>query len=342
MSSPESKFTFPSPIGGAPSHQDFAPSVLFSVLYGLLFPIMIYRLVRSSSRTFVLIKTKYFVIERTVILALRAAMSPYGRLPAVKLLINYTQTTLNVGHVALAANLVLLLRSLLVQATANPARSSSIETHDPGSISMVSLKPSDVRVEIVEVTAAWSVHRQKERFWYRRITGFILLGCLTAFLLGVISGFIYWNATIDEGQAQLEQRLRYTAACVTLLLLLVIQGLAIYGAVMVQNIIKSSAWLVAGLATLLNVVTIYHFIAMRQQTEGSTTHALALHNVKPLSEGSDAAFYICQIAPEWIVSSILISIDVKKAFRTGKWGDAWLNNKAPVHNSPEEVNSAVV
>lgn len=55
---------FPTPVGGTLLPTDFAPSILFAVLYALLVPVMIYRAWDKRSRTTLLIGTAIFGIER--------------------------------------------------------------------------------------------------------------------------------------------------------------------------------------------------------------------------------------------------------------------------------------
>ena len=55
----------PAPIGGTSLPSDFAPSVLFAVLYGLLVPLMAYRMFDRRSRFGLLFGTIIFSIERS-------------------------------------------------------------------------------------------------------------------------------------------------------------------------------------------------------------------------------------------------------------------------------------
>lgn len=55
---------FPSPVGGAPFAFDFAPSVLFAVLYAALAPLILWRGLSSSSRSVMLVGTVIFGLER--------------------------------------------------------------------------------------------------------------------------------------------------------------------------------------------------------------------------------------------------------------------------------------
>jgi len=58
--------------GGFPTSKDFAPSIVFLVLYAITTPILIWRLVRRQDRTVVLIRPTIFVGMRFAMLIIRA------------------------------------------------------------------------------------------------------------------------------------------------------------------------------------------------------------------------------------------------------------------------------
>ena len=58
---------FPAPIGGTVLPDDFAPSVLFAVLYAILVPLMLHRVLGRRSRSLLLIGTIAFSVERHVV-----------------------------------------------------------------------------------------------------------------------------------------------------------------------------------------------------------------------------------------------------------------------------------
>lgn len=58
---------FPAPVGGTVLSDDFAPSVLFAILYAFLAPLMLYRMLSRRSRCTLLIGTIAFSIERYVV-----------------------------------------------------------------------------------------------------------------------------------------------------------------------------------------------------------------------------------------------------------------------------------
>lgn len=57
---------FPSPVGGVAFPSDFAPSIIFAILYGLLLPVLACRIINRKSRNALLIGTAAFAIERCV------------------------------------------------------------------------------------------------------------------------------------------------------------------------------------------------------------------------------------------------------------------------------------
>ena len=66
-SSQATQYTFPAPVGGVPFDVDFGPSLLFVVLYTLLFFLACYRMVMPASRIYCIPGTLVFVIERRAI-----------------------------------------------------------------------------------------------------------------------------------------------------------------------------------------------------------------------------------------------------------------------------------
>ena len=55
---------FPAPVGGLVLPSDFAPSIIFAALYGLLLPLVVYRLTNRDSQTVLLIGRTIFTVER--------------------------------------------------------------------------------------------------------------------------------------------------------------------------------------------------------------------------------------------------------------------------------------
>lgn len=55
---------FPSPIGGIPFPHDFAPALIFTILYALVVPLALWRMIAKSSRSLVILGATIFTVER--------------------------------------------------------------------------------------------------------------------------------------------------------------------------------------------------------------------------------------------------------------------------------------
>ena len=135
---------FPAPVGGVPDSLDFAPSIVFAVLYALIAPIAIWRITHPRSRNTVLIGTTFFSVERyvslhiticplpnavtpgrssrshphsVILFSLRANMARDPVFRANEGIETYIQTSLSGGFLAIGQDLVNLFRALLVAST---------------------------------------------------------------------------------------------------------------------------------------------------------------------------------------------------------------------------------
>ena len=137
--SSNSTHEFPAPVGGVPYPLDFAPSILFAVLYGLMVPVVVFRMIHPRSRNGVLIGTMFFSIERCVSVSLalpciceassliallsvvayslRAHAAHSASARASEGLETYFQTTYSGGFISIGQDLFQLLRALLVSST---------------------------------------------------------------------------------------------------------------------------------------------------------------------------------------------------------------------------------
>lgn len=66
---------FPTPVGGLILPSEFAACIVFCVLYGLLLPLVAYRIFNRRTRTILLLGTILFAIERSVTLILFQSQS---------------------------------------------------------------------------------------------------------------------------------------------------------------------------------------------------------------------------------------------------------------------------
>ncbi|KAK7692652.1 hypothetical protein QCA50_004285 [Cerrena zonata] len=304
------QFTFPSPIGGTPFAIDFAPSILFAVLYGLVIPIGIYRLTMPKSRTVLSSGTIGFTVEHVVIMALRASQARNEHQRISHSLTTYMQTSWGIGHLSMASDLVNLLRCLLVAATQPTPSSSSVLDGSPEEAYLMTERSS-------EEVATDEDNRQVERFWYRTICGYTSLFALVPIIIGSIAASQYVGAESDASKAKSVHTLRYVSTAMTLVFLLIIQGIATYGILYTRNLIKSSAFIIIALAAVLNVISVYRLSVLGFQTTSITSLEPGSLN----SASSKATFYVFHLAPEWIVAVTLLGINVRERFKTGMWGD---------------------
>ena len=197
---------FPSPIGGVPYSIDFVPSILFSVLHGLLIPIFIWRMARSRTRTFVLIGVSIFNIERYVVSAIMSAQTRSKQVDIPRRTIFYVlrayasqrvgsresiglevyfQGTLASGYVTLGQDLTSLARALFVNATkssdvlAREAKANKNNKPDCGSDAA-----SDLDTILPE-------DRSKARKFIRRAAFGAALLFWAAMIMGIVATVVY-------------------------------------------------------------------------------------------------------------------------------------------------------
>lgn len=212
-----STFKIPSPVGGVPLSSDFAPSIIFAVMYGLLVPVIFYRLISPKSRNTLLIGTSTFAVERcvhehmdclneiwgtiyfrVVIFSLRAVQSRNEEKRNSKGLTTYMQITIGMGFISVAQDLVNLLRVLLVKSTNGPSPVAN-QSSTPGPPPL--LPPLEHKGHIQE-------DNPRLRSRYRRFSGVMSLAFLAAIVPGVIANSHYSSALTNQNMARKIMRLR--------------------------------------------------------------------------------------------------------------------------------------
>ncbi|KAI0793241.1 hypothetical protein C8Q75DRAFT_713425 [Abortiporus biennis] len=310
---------FPSPVGGVPLPLDYAPSVLFSVLYALLVPVMVYRQARKRSRNVVTIGTMGFAVGQIVVFALRAiqAHSPTRRFstPWIK----YMQSTYGAGYISVVADLFALILCVVINASEGNPR-----IHLWGEKSIVSIDGVSIPSMTFSSESGEVEDRARERRWYRWICGISRILFLVPLLLAIVSGTLYPKAQTDAATAQIVMNTRYASSIVTCCMLSTLTFLSIYWTLTVRNIVRRPCYMIAFLSILLNVITIYRLIIMHNQTTSLSSTSPGSLN----SEVSKACFYIFQAAPEWLTAAFLISINIPKRFGTGFLGDKFNDKKS--------------
>lgn len=106
----------------------------------------------------------------------------------------YMQTTLVIGYISLAGDMLVLLRCLIVAATLRPMKSRSAE-YEVGSVP--------------QATSDLIAARAKERSRYRGIAILLSLTVYAPIALGTIAGIIYTKAKNNVNKVHQEKTLRY-------------------------------------------------------------------------------------------------------------------------------------
>lgn len=159
--------------------------------------------------------------------SLNAAKSPTSGL------MTYMQTTLSIGYISIANDILMLLRCLLVTATLTPtpgintSTDASTEKFDDTVVTISESPESSARgteqgTVAVPVLSAASVEdavieeRARERWWYRRITVVLAIAFCIRFVLGTIAGAFYPKGETNATKAQVGQGFRcvvYWGSC---------------------------------------------------------------------------------------------------------------------------------
>jgi len=308
---------FPTPVGGAPFELDFAPSILFAVLYGLTCFTGIYRFAQPATRTFCTFGSLVLTTERIVAWSLRAkqAHKPYE--DAWSGLTEYWQLTFGLGTFYLIDDIVKLLRSMLVRTTAPeegdnvPLRSRS--KPDTGSDL---IKSADWESQST-LPATPDEHQVHRLALYRKICGYTTLGAIIAMITAIVGGSQYPQAMNSAAMSDVVQVLRYVTSAVNVMLLAVVYTLALWAHNHVPGIRRSGTLVITWMSAILGVQNIYRLTVMHNRTTSITS--LGPHSLN--STASKIAFYIFHAAPELLVVMALFGINARDMFSTGLLGD---------------------
>ncbi|KAJ3529945.1 hypothetical protein NM688_g7782 [Phlebia brevispora] len=308
--------TFPAPIGGVPFNLDFVPSILFAIAYGALTTLGLYRIIRTKSRTLCTLGTVLFVTERVVIYGLRAHEAHTPSEDTSKSLTQYWQITYAIGYISILSNIIVITRSLLVNATFGtpPAAASESNIEDDKEESLPDRQGDSVSSE---------GDQPRARHWYRQICGILSLSSLTTIALGTVTGIEYTSAETNSSTANTVQALRYVTTGLALAQVSTIQGLSIWGYLRVPRIRRSGVLTMALIAALLNIVSIYRLVVMHNKTPSLTSTAPGSLNTAT----SKATFYVFHALPEWLAAAILLAVNVRERFGTGRFGDYRFTDK---------------
>ncbi|KAM5543027.1 hypothetical protein V8D89_003411 [Ganoderma adspersum] len=355
--SSNSTHEFPSPVGGVPYPLDFAPSILFAVLYGLMLPVVVYRMVHPRSRNGVLIGTTVFSIERVVSYSLRAhaaySARDGGRISEG--LETYFQTTYSGGFLSIGQDLMQLFRALLVSSTLG---GNMVALHDltPPLVWEAQTKARHADNEDVPLTAGPSDRddddgdsgfrsgwpkapasasmtsvgaeledqpelRKSIRAWFA-IPGLLSLAVA---VMGIVAGSNYRGALDNGAHASLVRSLWYACDTVGAVLMVGIAATAALVFVKLPRVPRASLLWIIVLALLLATVGVYRITVLTHSTTSLFSTAPGGQNTPE----EKAAFYVFHVAPEFLSAAVLMALNVRRVFGTGKWGDHLTEDPKP-------------
>ncbi|KAK2467872.1 hypothetical protein APHAL10511_000167 [Amanita phalloides] len=319
---------FPTPVGGTPLPADFAPCVLFAVLYGILSPLVIFRLLDRRSRTVLLIGTAIFAIERIVIYSLRATQAQNEHKRLSPGLLTYMQISFGLGYIGIANDMVKILRCLLVNTTfgintyeqAPPASDAPLGAGDdeiPQKSYRKGLFQGWRRDRFVGQPSESDLDYPQRRTAFRRLADLGSLLFLAATVPGILAHQHFGNVLKDQKQANNIYKLRYASAGVALLFILLTGGSSIWAYVKLPRVRTKAVLMILTVCILMGTITTYRLSVMYDWTDSLLATGPNTLN----SSGAKAAFYVLHALPEWLASLILFCTNVRQVFGTGPFGD---------------------
>ncbi|KAF6763230.1 hypothetical protein DFP72DRAFT_1060403 [Ephemerocybe angulata] len=299
---------FPAPIGGLALPSEFGACILFAALYGLLFPLVLYRVYDRRSRTFLLLGTCLTVVDRTVLFSFRAASTQRANLQLSDGLLKYSQISFGLGAISIANDLVNLLRCLLV----NP-------TYGYGEAGRADEAPmAHTKESAFAPPREGDVDRPQERRRARRFCSILGLTFLAANVPGIIAGGLFQKKNFGkEHDANRVAALRYASAAVSLFLASIITLAAAWSRKYQPRACHKAINTIFALTFLAGIVGVYRLSVMHHRTPSLDSTLPGTLN----SPGAKASFYVLHIVPEYLAIAILLGFNTRKTFGTGAWGD---------------------
>ncbi|KAF9568237.1 hypothetical protein CPC08DRAFT_702662 [Agrocybe pediades] len=295
---------FPAPIGGTVLPSDFAPSILFAVLYGLLLPLVVYRMSARRSRTLLLIGSGLLLIERIVFYALRASQARSDSLRFSNGLVKYMQTSYGVSYIGIASDSIAYVRCLLV----NPTFGSENYEESPA---------GHTKGGVCKPPPAGTPDQPKLRNLFRRLTDLLRYIFLASLIIAIVANSNYTAIFNDQVKADRTASLRYASAALAVAMFFVVIGIITWSVFTypARSVSRRSAAVAILIILLMAVIAIYRLAVMHIKTT-SLTEPNQLD-----TPAGKAEFYVFHVVPEWIALCLLYAINVRKTFSTGLGGD---------------------
>ncbi|KAF8152737.1 hypothetical protein BJ912DRAFT_1015360 [Pholiota molesta] len=299
---------FPAPVGGTPFRIDFAPSLIFAVLYAALVPLMVFRMLSRRSRSILLIGNFAFSVERSSYhFRFTRGAIPDERRRLSPSLATYMQISFGIGFIGIASDIANLVRCLLVNATYGPS------TY--GQSSAASSKGG-----LMDAPQ-----------WVRRGSGIVLLLFFGAIIPGFIANWNYNQTFNNQQQADTSAILRYVSTAIALALIVVLLTATLLGKLYLPRICDRGVLITCAMTVLVSIMAIYRLAIMWRRT-------ISLAAFSPLdTTNAKAAFYIFHVLPEWLVTLILFGDNARKTYGTGLFGDWRIRDESDEQRQKREM-----
>jgi len=286
-------------------------------------------------------------VERLVMLALRANASAADSDQSPGLM-EYMQTTLALGPLAIVLELSGLLRCVLVNSTRPSDDTDQLELKSHSSELITEYKifwmgtydsepsffsgKSSILSPTVTQTEQHS-DQPRSRFWFRRMNDVMKVLYFVALATGVVGNALMMAQHTNMKKNYINQTLRCTSSWITLSLALCVCGVATWAGRSLSRVNRLATSYLVFLGLLLVIPSVYRLTVMRRHTTGYESSDPGSYN----SSGAKACFYTLHILPEWIASCIMSALNVRETFGTGFHGDyRWRDETAEEKEEREE------
>ncbi|KAL0945506.1 hypothetical protein HGRIS_000990 [Hohenbuehelia grisea] len=352
--------TFPTPVGGASLPFDFAPSVLFAVMYGCLVPILLWRCVHPRSWTLATAGSVIFSIERIVVFALRASQSNNESRRLSPGLLTYSQLTFATGYISIAQDIVSLVRCLIVNASfgtdlvsQSPAiegarRATKKPTHAatltswPRLSLLASSSPTYEEIiernpisEVVREGAPHFVDNPRYRSMARRYANTGAFTFLAATICGIVANSQFGKLLEDESKSQQVMTWRYVFSSRPYITTdnVLRNRYASTGITLALVIMTVGAVVLANMCMarisqpstkIIFAVSLCMSIVAIYRLSVMFNRSDSLTSTAPEALNSSSAkalFYIFHAFPEWLSIALLFSCNLREICGTGPYAD---------------------
>ncbi|KAH9834393.1 uncharacterized protein C8Q71DRAFT_711396 [Rhodofomes roseus] len=320
---------FPAPIGGVPFPHDFAPALIFTILYAIISPIGIWRMVDKRSRTLAILGNVIICIERVADFAIRAAEAEKPSIRTTQFFVSWLQSAYAMGYLSTTTEVTNLARLFLSSTTEGtcPPPIKPLPFDRQFSRTDSEEQPLTASGPIEDASSSYSAlpaieqegfeDQPRLRVVLKRIGWFILALRILALLAAVGSGAIYYNGLQSIIMAFVIYQTRYASAVLTLLIQVICLGLLLWSLIMrSKRTPRGPAYFVCSMIIIIMIPTIYRLAVMNNWT-------ISLTSTLPGSLNGPAAkalFYTFHIAPEWVVSTMLVAVNIKEMYNlAGGW-----------------------